>query len=171
MATKKKSDGPPAIIIKVDGYDASQVHDWLAQRIERAAEEKLDYKVEQAIHAAVKERLTEVIDAITKERVTKEIDATLEAGWTMTNTYGEPSGKVLTVRDRVRAAFDRKDGSYSDSKSYVEKWIQEGVARSLETILKAEVEDARKRLRAAFDDVLKLKFADTMRKMLGVEPS
>jgi hypothetical protein len=168
MATKK-TEAEKKIAITIDGYDAEQVKTWIANRVERAVEEGLDRRVDEALKEAAQSAIDGMADRIAKERVTKEITDILAEGWTQTDSYGNATGKKYTLRERVRGFFDTKADSY-DRQTRVEKWIAEAVQRELATVLKAEVESAQKRLRDAFDDVLKLKFADTMRKMLGVEP-
>lgn len=149
--------------ITVEGYDAAQVKEWLSERVNREIAEAMNGAVRTEIARCV-ENL--VVD-LAKERVVSEIEAVLAAGWTCTNQYGEPTGRTLTLRDRVRGFFDSKESHY-DRSNRVEKWVEEGVKRSLETAMNEEIKSARERLRAAFDDVLKAKFADTIRKALGV---
>ena len=169
MASKKAATEEKKIAITIEGYDASQVKDWIATRVERSVEEGLDRRVNEALRDAAQAAIDTMSDRIAKERVTKDIEAILAEGWQQTDSYGNHNGKLYTLRDRVRGFFDTKADSY-DRQTRVEKWIAEAVQRELATVLKTEVESAQKRLRDAFDDVLKLKFADTMRKMLGVEP-
>lgn len=154
--------------IVVEGYDASQVKDWLSQRVNREVEEGLDRRVQEAIRGAIKARLEDVVEGLTKERVASEIDAILAEGWTLTNQYGEPTGRKMTLRDRVRGYFDSKADSY-DRQTRVEKWIHEGVTQSLKAALDAEVKEARERLRKSFDEVLQAKFTDTIRSALGMK--
>lgn len=174
MSSKKKpaANGEPeaSVSFTVKGWDAKSMQAWIAEHVAARAAEFAEYKVDRAIKEAAARAVQDMADKVTQERVEKEVARVLEEGWGETTTWGEATGKRYTVRDRVRASFDTKADSY-DRQTRVEKWIHEGVTRTLEAVLKAEVEDARKRLRAAFDDVLKLKFADTMRKMLGVEPT
>jgi hypothetical protein len=171
MAAKKKqaTEGPKPVVINIEGYEASDVLNWIAQRVEREVEDRMGYKVAQAIEAAVGKSVQSVADKLTEERIREEVADLLKEGWTPTNGYGEPMGKPITLRERVRSVFDSPSGNY-DRETLAQKWIRDAVNGALAKVVAEEVEGARKRLRDAFDDVLKLKFADTMRKMLGVEP-
>jgi macrodomain Ter protein organizer (MatP/YcbG family) len=154
--------------ITVEGYEATQVKEWLSERINREVTEQLDRTIEGQITDAVRERLDKLVEDLTMERVSKEIDAILEEGWTLTNQYGEPTGRKLTLRDRVRSYFDSKADSY-DRMSRVEKWIHEGVTSALKGALDEEIKSARERLRKSFDEVLQAKFTATIRDALGLK--
>lgn len=150
------------ITITVDGYDASQVGAWLDAKIGQALSGKLDEKIADAVEA----RVSKLVEEITRERVSKEIDAVLDAGWVETNTYGEATGKTLSVRDRVRDFFNKSD-RYSGSK--VQQWLQNAVDRQLEAASKEEVAVAKDKLRKLLDEAIVGKFAVTIREALGVK--
>jgi hypothetical protein len=89
-------------------------------------------------------------------------------------TYLSPSADKEAAREALRAALrdaarilDARDG-YSRG-TRVEQWLSEAVTRHLDGTLKAELEDARKRMREAFDEVIKAKLHEALRSALGLK--
>lgn len=152
------------ITIRVEGYDASRVEEWLTEHVGKEVREALDQKTLQIVRDEVKR----LVDGLTEERLRKDIDTYLEEGWQGTDTYGNPTGKVFTLRDRIRGVFDTRTDSY-DRQTRVEKWVKDAVDYQLGKALAEELAAARTRLRAAFDEVLQAKFSTTIREALGLK--
>ena len=151
------------ITVTVDGYEAGQVREWLDEQIGRQLSGKLDERIRGAVEAHV----SKLVEEITRERVSKDIDAVLEKGWAETNTYGEPTGKVFTVRDRVNSYFN--SGSSYGRDSLVSRWLRESIDRDLKKAVEEETAAAKAKLRQMFDEALTGKFATTIREALGVK--
>lgn len=151
------------LTITIDGYDAHQVNEWLDRKVAEVVAASINEKVGDAIEA----RVSKLVEEITRERVSKDIDAVLAEGWVETNTYGEPTGKKYTVRDRVHAFFNAKDRYGTDS--LVSRWVRDSVDRDLKEAVASETKAAKEKLRAMFDEALTGKFAATIREALGVK--
>lgn len=156
------------IHITVTGLDSQQVQDWILERLSEQLEESVKAKLEKMAETAVELRTCELVDKLAHERIQKDIDAVLAEGWQKTDSWGNPMGKVTTLRERVRGFLDAKEDDYHRT-TRVEKWLAESVKGALADALKVELEDAKKRLRESFDEVIKAKLHETLRTALGVK--
>lgn len=154
------SDKPKKLTITVDGYDASCVEDWLNQKVSEVVATRLENKAADAIEA----RVQEIVDELSRERIGKVIDEVLAEGWAVTNTFGESTGKKVTVRERVSSFFNAED-RYRGS-SFVGDWLRQSIDRDLKKAVDEEVKAAKEKLRKMFDEAITGKFAATIREAL-----
>ena len=150
--------------IHVDGITIDQILERLSNLVEQQVRMQMSAKVKDSIDVHV----AKIVEEVTRERIFREANALLEEGWKQTDSYGEPTGKVFTLRERVRGIFDGKDRNGYDRLTMIEQWLKNAVERDLAKVLTEETELVRKQLKAAFDDVVKAKFAETLRKSLGL---
>ena len=151
--------------IVVEGYEASQVQGWIDERIGALVTKGLEDKVTDAVES----RATALVEELTRERIRKDIDAVLDEGWSKTDQWGNANGPKATLRDRIRGMLDTRASSYSNEGTFLEKWCKDAVTYQLGKVLEAELVDARKRLKTAFDEVLQAKFSNTIRDALGLK--
>lgn len=115
----------------------SEVVDTLATRIQRDVAE------------GVRERVNAIID----EEAQRVIRETIAAGVPKTNTYGEPTGQVVSLREEIvrvaTEAMTKKRGGYSDEKTIITEVIRAEVGAALTRELKDAVTAAKAEVSAA----------------------
>jgi macrodomain Ter protein organizer (MatP/YcbG family) len=164
--TAPRTEGISATL-QLTGYNEERVVAILDRLITERAERWAKYSVSEELKKRIEKEVNKAVDEAIKSRVKEDINAVLDEGWQLTNQYGEPVGERQSLRDRVRRIFEAKESSY-DRQNKVEKWIQEAVNYKLGTVLNEEITAARKRLAEAFDEVIRAKFGEELRKLLGL---
>lgn len=109
-----------------------------------------------------------------KAQVGDVVRETLENGVRKTNTWGEPTGEVTTLRDMIAAeanAFLTKSvsrGYNNGSETQVQAYIRESVDRQIKKELQAAVDSAKKQVTAAVKDQAAQVITETVARMGGI---
>jgi macrodomain Ter protein organizer (MatP/YcbG family) len=164
----KPVDKPLNITLQVEGYDEERITAVLDHAIVREVERRANYTITEEVKDRIEKATSAAVKQITEERLKSEINALLDEGWQLTNQYGEPKGEKQSLRQRVKGIFEGKSNGYGNSPTFVEKWIQEAVNYKLQSVLTEEINAARKRLSEAFDEVIRAKFGEELRRLLGL---
>lgn len=159
-------------MVTIDGITGEQLLDTIAERLLCGSEYRDG--IDERIDAAVTSRVTKLalagVETAIRDGVAEEVRAVIAAGWPTTNSYGEPTGKMTTLKERIVAVLTERQGSTYGNKneSLVEKVIREAVAGELGKALKAEMERAQAEIRASVDGLVKERLAETLRTALGL---
>jgi len=158
-------------MVTIDGITGEQLIDAIAERLLYGSEYRDG--IDERIDAAVKSRVAKLalagVEAAIRDGVANEVRAVIASGWPTTNSYGEPTGKVTTLKERIVAVLTERGSGYgSKNESLVEKLVREAVAGELGKALKAEMERAQAEIRASVDGLVKERLAETLRAALGL---
>lgn len=130
----------------------------LVKEINRRVEAKFDQIAADAFKEAVNTEATARIQAI------------LDEGWQETSTWGEKTGKRVTIREMIVEKLGEKVGQGYDrpGKSLIRHLVGEAVKGALGKELAAELEKAKNEIRDAVDGLIKEKLTETLRAALGL---
>lgn len=161
MADAKITQEPTKMVVAIDGMNLGNIEDRIADILVRHP----DFGMER-IRKRVDEAAVKAIDAVVAEfaqaRMTEILATALEQGIPVTNTYGEPTGKTVTIRARLEELggkawcqpVDEKGRPYSGSRTTLTDYLIK--THGIDPVLasaKAEVEkiatEAKKQVAAA----------------------
>lgn len=140
---------------------------------ERRGREPLAQIIEKTVIKRVQRAVDEQIKAVTAEKIGTAVDDVLVAGWQTTNSYGEPSGPRVTLRDRVsKIITEAQDGGWNGQrKTLIDAIVERKLAELFDhrngAIGKA-IEEAQAKLRSAIDGTVMTALATTLRQALGL---
>lgn len=132
-------------------------------------EDAIRTTVNRMVRAAVEEQ----IKAITAEKITAAVEEIMAEGWQVTNSYGEPSGPRVTLRDRVsKIITDAQDGGWNGNRkrlidAIVERKLAEMFDHRSGPIGQA-VAEAQTKLKASIDGQVMSALNTTLRQALGL---
>jgi uncharacterized protein (DUF2267 family) len=97
--------------VAITGLTAESVQIIIEQAIQNnySLRKKADAAVTEAVETVVREAIESKMDALMDEQLRPEVARILAEGWSKTNSYGEPVGQRLTLRDRI-ATYLNGDG-------------------------------------------------------------
>ena len=118
-----------------------------------------------------------VLNAIydkTMELVSQKIEATLlqtiDAGWRKTDSWGEPTGKTITLGQMIRDILEKETKAGSrDRPSWLQTEVASIVRQVVSESLKDEIVNARKQFCAAVDEVLEKTIKENLARTLGLK--
>lgn len=117
----------------------------------------------------VEKATKEAVDALAREMVEPKIRELLQKGWTQTNTYGEPTGKTISLSERVSMAIEHRSDRVGPTRvAFIEEVIRQEVSQFIREGLKGEQEHAAKEVGAMLDKAVQAAFADSVKKSLGI---
>lgn len=125
----------------------------LVKRVKEIIEEKVARGVEEHLEK-VPNRIEQIVEKI------------LEAGFPQTNNYGEPTGRTLTLEERVREKLFGVD-RYA-KKSWLDQHAKTFVQKKIDGELKSLFEEAREKMKLLMDATLLEKLAKSMREGIGL---
>lgn len=146
--------GPLTITVDIDYMlgrvvDTDQYGDPIWQGLRAEVVDVLAARIQKDVAKGVRERINSIID----EQATQVIRETIEAGVPKTNTYGEPTGKTVSLRDEIvrvaTEAMTKQRGGYNDSKTIVEEVIRKEVTGALTRELSSAVAEAKQQVTKA----------------------
>ena len=159
-------------MVTIDGITGEQLVDAIAQRLINGGEYHagLEDRVQEAVEARVRKLELAGIDAAIRDQVADQVREVIASGWPTTNSYGEPTGKVTTLKERIVSVLTERQGANygHTNESLVEKLVREAVAGELGKALKVELDRAQAEIRAAVDGLIKERLAETLRASLGL---
>ncbi len=161
MAATTITQEPTKMVVSIDGMSLGNIEDRIADILVRHP----DFGMER-IRKRVDEAATKAIDAVITEfahaKMTEILTKALEQGIPVTNTYGESTGKTVTIRARLEEIggkawlqpVDEKGRPYSGSRTTLADYLIK--THGIDPVLanaKAEVEriatEAKKQVAAA----------------------
>lgn len=132
--------------------------------IRRAIEHQLDELCGTKLEEILEERVKCITDEEIKAQLTPIVQATMAAGWQVTNSYGEPKGPNLGVRERISEFLTKKSDSYSH-----EGWL----AKTVEELLRKDFAEELKKVTAEFrrlvDANVQAKLKEALASSLGLQ--
>lgn len=128
---------------------------------------QIDQVIRQTVISTVRKRLDEAITAVTNEHITTAVKSIMEEGWQKTNSYGEPTGPKVTLKDRVSELLTSVRDSYS-RKSWIDELVEKHVAAVYERDFKVAIEETRAKFRALLDGKIAASVQDALKSALGL---
>jgi hypothetical protein len=149
--------------VGLDGM--TPVEQAVIQLAARQLAERFQNQVKRELNTLVYEKSEKMI----QERLEREIDAALAEGWQKTDHYGAKSGPVLTLRDRISEVLTKAEDRYGSNGGmrWIDARVKEAVAHFVATDFKAELAEAKERLRGMIDDAVMGQLRDALKNALG----
>lgn len=123
----------------------------------------LDDKIAGLADVIVREQF----DVAIKDRINAAVDEALAEGWQKTDSYGCAVGPKIDLKGRISEALTKPDGGYGRP-TLVDMKIKESVTKALDQSFAAEIEAAKKRVRAEIEGVLSGKVTEALKGALGI---
>lgn len=156
------------ISLKLEDWTEARFLDYVVDRVVNKLDESRGESLDDMVRVRIAAALDERIKAITEEHLRKIVDEIVADGWATTNSYGEPTGKRVSARERVAEHLVGRAGSYG-SETNAQKMFKEVLDEALRKDLGKEIESAKKSFRAQVDEVLQAKLAESLRSALGLK--
>jgi hypothetical protein len=131
-------------------------------RLATVIEKKIEERVEQLASEAVRD----VVIEIARSKVEAAVNTAIDAGWQITNQYGEPTGRTASLDTFIREHLTSTTGYRNESK--LSEAIRKAIDGAMQKQFKPILDEAAAKLRAQVDTVLQAKLNETMRKALGL---
>lgn len=125
--------------------------------------------IDQKISALAQEYVRNTLDDTIRARISATVDAVIADGWQQTNSYGEPSGKRITLKERVSDLLLKAQDRY-DRSNWLDKQIKAAAEGVLTKEFKAEIDAAKAKVRAELDAVLTGKVTEALKSAIGLKP-
>lgn len=132
------------ITIEVSDYDAASALDQAVRDAIQAKVNGLNDKIEESMAEAVDARLKSLSD----DALRGMFEKVLHEGWQLTNSYGEPNGRKVTLESRVREFLMGKPNDYNDPMTTV---FRESLTKALQGEMGLLIKEATEKLRAQLD--------------------
>ena len=127
------------------------------------ARELLPSELTQYMQTAVSEAVT----SIGQEMIAEEVRRSLDEGFKETDQWGNLKAHH-TLKARINKVLT-ETGGYNDSRTYVQRVVEEYVKRAVEKEMKDELAAVREQFRKQVDEVLNAKLAEALRQSLGLK--
>jgi hypothetical protein len=158
--------------IEITEQDRGWLADQMLEAIGRSDDdgESLHRMVEKAVESRLEHMVMTTFERALDREIGERVTSILEDGWPVTSSYGEHTGKTVTVRELILKKLDTPVGDSYDRtrKSLVAHLVAQAVEGALGKELKAELERAKAEIRAAVDGLIKEKLTETLRAALGI---
>ena len=141
---------------------------WLPDEITRMLMDgSLIRSLEQRLDDAVTKRIEELADDVILDRLRAELERALAEGWKRTNTYGEPIGEPISLKERVSRMLENKD-PYRSS-----RWADDVMTKMVDEVYRKElakpIAEAKEKVKKMLEDKALEGFGNLLRKAAGVE--
>ncbi len=162
------TDTDATLTTTITGYDVKRVESMLvahlAQRFEKETLDAIQKEARGRAQARVKEITAETIDV--------EVRKVLTEGWEEVSTWGERTGKRFTLRSHIVEYLksEQRENNHHGEPRYtpIQRAMKEAVAAVFSKEFEAEIDAARKTLRAQIDAAVAAKFIETIKSALGL---
>ncbi len=151
------------LVVSVTGYDADRMERMLASFLQQQVSEE----TQKRIRDTVAKQVDHCVGEITTNLLRAEVEAIVAEGWRETDTYGDATGRTITLRQRVAKTLDGRD-QYSRER-HLDKLFTETLNAALRKELAEELQAARTAFRAKVDAVLNAKLHEALRDSLGLK--
>lgn len=154
------------VTIEVDERDVARweegVVELLADRLQKRAADEI---VTQA-----RARALATFDETAKAKVASLVDDLMTNGWPEMSPYGEPTDRRWSARQAIVDALKTEvsSGYNQRRETLIAKLVREGVERVATKEFHEIFEEAKTKLRAAVDDTIKARLAETLKSALGL---
>lgn len=143
------------VTIDVGDYD---LHSALSVAL-LAEVKRLGLSLDSLVKDRIEEALGESIAKLTDEAVAKAVDKLVTEGTPITTQYGEPTGRVMTLEQRVRERLFAQRGGFHDP---IERVFEETLKRELAGDLGKLLAEAKAELRKALDSGIQKKLREAV---------
>lgn len=127
--------------------------------------DKLIKRVVEIIEKRVAKQIEHHLSTV-PDRIEQVVEKLIEEGYPTTNSYGEVTGKAISLEDRVREKLFKGD-RYNHS-SWVEQTTTKFIEQQIKGELKPLFDEAKKKMKGLMDASLMEKLAKSMREGLGL---
>jgi len=170
---RQEAAAATAATLRIEGITPQAVKHIVREAVERSISADYDFtdRVKDMVRKRVAEQVDKLVQEIGREQISDAVRSALADGWQETSHYGEPTGKRITLRERLNEAFTKKyRPDYGDrtESTTVEHAVRAAVAKALETEFAAELVQAKSAFRAQVDELLKGKLVASLKEALGL---
>jgi len=147
------------------------------RRIESDVAGRLEYQMGDALDRVLREKVAGAVEdqiaTIVREKVEPMVVEAIERGWAEHTRWGDPTGKRVTLKERVDELLRKKGdrgsiGVNRGSKTLLEDVATQVITATLEKEMKQELADAKKAFRQQVDDILAGKLTEALRDAVGL---
>jgi hypothetical protein len=138
------------------------LHEQVGYRVKEAVEARLEGVLEESVSELVQTRLRELTD----EALRKEMDRVLAEGWRKTNSYGEPTGDVVTLKSWILQYLTKSDYG----RTPMEKVFSDVMEREMKSETGAIFTEVKVKLRAMVDKEIATKLRAAVSEAIGAKP-
>ena len=114
----------------------------------------------------LEDQVSKIVREMATEVINKAIAECIIEGWQETNSYGERTGKVLSLKDRVSKLVTEFDRYRSEG--FIQSLIRESVTRLFNEEFEAEIAKAKADLRQKLNVAVTDKFAAVVKSAFGI---
>lgn len=104
---------------------------------------QMEHSIRESIRACVAKQVAALIEkqaeAIALEHVRPAVETIMTEGWKLTDSYGNPSGKRLTLRERIEEYLIQKCGDYNSKTTRVDRIVEQHMDRALKNELSEQI--------------------------------
>jgi hypothetical protein len=158
-----------AVKLTIENYDLGSVEERVVALVLQKVEARIGRASEKALTETIQERISAAVDAAVEARICAELEKAIAEGWPRTNSYGEVVGKAITLKERISEYLHGKRDNYSSRGNRLEEAVSEAVAKALREGFDKELDAAKKKFRAMFDDAVMGSWLKTVKQSLGVK--
>jgi hypothetical protein len=156
------------ITLTLKGYDEEQILTRLCGYLEDRMRDQVQGRLDKAIDAAVGGAMVRLVDEQVALKVAEACEAVITQGWQETNGYGEPTGKITTLKERIAGWLNARESGYSNSPTRIEKLMSEMIGRWLQKDFAKELDAAREAFKKQVDAVVTAKLGESLKAALGL---
>lgn len=128
---------------------------------------QIDRVIRETVVAQVRKHLEASIEEFTQAHIRAAVEAIMSEGWQKTNSYGEPCGPKMTLRDRIAEQLTSVRDSYS-RKTWLDEVIEKNVTAVFSAEFAKQIEDARHKFRELLDGTIAAKLQESLKSALGL---
>ena len=154
--------------IEINTQDSENMEARIIDAIARQFTQFAEAKVRVAIAKAILNEVERRADTVSDELIRSTVVELLAEGWEQTNTYGESTGKVMTLKERISERLIPTNRGMGLPDVPIKKFVQEEVNRVLRAEFESELTEVRKAFRAQVDAALAGKMTEALRKSVGL---
>lgn len=157
--------------VRIEGLTAESVEILVREAVrsyyhlDQHAKNEVDRQIKKAVHAAIGERLLVIADEIVRPVIAEIV----REGWSQTDTWGNPTGKTLSLKQRVTEYLFGKSDRYSSERP-IESIFREELKKGLASEAGEALQKAIAELRKKVDEELSGRVIKAMRESLGLKP-
>jgi hypothetical protein len=172
MTRAKEQNQPKSkteLLIRLGNLDEVKLTSMVVERVWERLYEFADKAIQDEFKARLGEYAYQRIDAVGQEEIRKRVVEALETGFRRTNSFGEPTGETITLKERLAAMLSKAESSgYRETQTVVDRITREEIEKALRGAFATEISNAAKAFRAKVDAVLTGKLTEALKQAMGL---
>lgn len=163
---------PLAFKMTIEGIAEQDLIAIAVRRFEKQLEASFTTEHKKRIDDAIEHAVDAAVARIVETRLDAEINRIIDDGWEERGKWGEKTGRKFSLAQKVTELLREKVDSYGHAEyngiPRAERFMRKAVEEVFAKELKAELEDAKKRVRKMVDDEVMARLSKTLKEALGL---